>query len=246
MQQLGFTRTSVKPDHALLTPDSFIRAAFPGDENATRVVHMSPLIGAAFSMYTVEASKNAKIAPALEGNSCFIFVLEGELELRLGKKTQALTANHYAFIPADARYSLTSKQGGRAIVFEKPYQQLEGVDAPQAFVANASKVMKNALNNDPALQVQVLLPAEIGFDFAVNIMNFEPGAHLHLVETHVMEHGLLMLGGGGIYRLGDAFYPVTAGDVIYMAPYCPQWFGALGKTSSSYLLYKDWNRHPLE
>jgi len=39
---------------------------------------------------------------------------------------------------------------------------------------------------------------------------------------------------------------VTQGDVIYMAPYCPQWFGALGKTPSSYLLYKDWNRHPLE
>jgi (S)-ureidoglycine aminohydrolase len=246
MQQLGFTRTSVKPDHALLTPDSFIRAAFPGDENATRVVHINPPIGAAFAMYTVEAAKNAKIAPALEGNSCFLFVVEGQLELTLGKKTHSLTGNHYAFIPADARYSLTSKKGGRATVFEKPYHQLEGVGAPKAFVADASRVVKNALNDDPALQVQVLLPAQIGFDFAVNIMNFEPGAHLHLVETHVMEHGLLMLSGGGIYRLGDAFYPVTAGDVIYMAPYCPQWFGALGKTSSSYLLYKDWNRHPLE
>jgi (S)-ureidoglycine aminohydrolase len=67
-----------------------------------------------------------------------------------------------------------------------------------------------------------------------------------LVEIHVMEHGLLMLNGEGTYKLGDHFYPVTAGDVIYMAPYCPQWFGALGVTPSSYLLYKDVNRHPLE
>ena len=44
-----------------------------------------------------------------------------------------------------------------------------------------------------------------------------------------MEHGLLMLEGGGIYRLGDHWYPVTAGDFIWMAPFCPQWFGALGK-----------------
>jgi (S)-ureidoglycine aminohydrolase len=29
-----------------------------------------------------------------------------------------------------------------------------------------------------------------------------------------------------------------------MAPYCPQWFGALGKTPAKYLIYKDWNRHP--
>jgi (S)-ureidoglycine aminohydrolase len=61
-----------------------------------------------------------------------------------------------------------------------------------------------------------------------------------------MEHGLLMLEGGGIYRLGDSWYPVTAGDFIWMAPYCPQWFGALGKTPAKYLIYKDWFRHPLQ
>jgi (S)-ureidoglycine aminohydrolase len=29
-----------------------------------------------------------------------------------------------------------------------------------------------------------------------------------------------------------------------MAPYCPQWFGALGKVPAKYLIYKDWDRHP--
>ena len=61
-------------------------------------------------------------------------------------------------------------------------------------------------------------------------MTYDPGAALSMVEIHVMEHGLLMLEGGGIYRLGDSWYPVEAGDFIWMAPYCPQWFGALGKT----------------
>ena len=64
-------------------------------------------------------------------------------------------------------------------------------------------------------------------------------------EIHYMEHGLLMLEGGGIYRLGEHWYPVTAGDFIWMAPYCPQWFGALGKTPAKYLIYKDWNRYPV-
>ena len=53
---------------------------------------------------------------------------------------------------------------------------------------------------------------------------------------------LAILAGGGIYRLGDGWYAVTAGDFIWMAPYCPQWFGALGKTPAKYLIYKDWNR----
>ena len=53
---------------------------------------------------------------------------------------------------------------------------------------------------------------------------------------------LLMLAGQGIYRLEDSWYPVTAGDAIWMAPYCPQWFVAMGKQPASYLYYKDVNR----
>jgi (S)-ureidoglycine aminohydrolase len=90
--------------------------------------------------------------------------------------------------------------------------------------------------------VRALIPENPAFDFAVNTMTFQPGAALSMVEVHVMEHGLLMLEGGGIYRLGEKWYPVTAGDFIWMAPYCPQWFGALGKTPARYLIYKDWNR----
>ena len=102
-----------------------------------------------------------------------------------------------------------------------------------------------ALMGDEDLQVRALLPDHPSFDFAVNTMTYQPGAALSMVEVHVMEHGLLMLEGGGIYRLGDAWYPVTAGDFIWMAPFCPQWFGALGKRPAKYLIYKDWNRHPI-
>ena len=86
---------------------------------------------------------------------------------------------------------------------------------------------------------------ELSFDFAVNTMTYQPGAALSMVEMHVMEHGLIMLEGGGIYRLGDSWYPVTAGDFIWMGAWCPQWFGAIGKVPAKYLIYKDWNRHPL-
>jgi (S)-ureidoglycine aminohydrolase len=60
-----------------------------------------------------------------------------------------------------------------------------------------------------------------------------------------MEHGCLMLEGGGIYRLSDHWYPTTAGDFIWMAPFCPQWFGCIGTRPAKYLIYKDFNRHAL-
>ena len=87
-----------------------------------------------------------------------------------------------------------------------------------------------------------LPPDTLAFDMAVNIFVYQPGTVLPFIETHVMEHGLLMLTRMGIYRLDADWYPVQADDVIWMAPYCPQWFGALGKTPAKYLIYKDWNR----
>jgi (S)-ureidoglycine aminohydrolase len=89
-----------------------------------------------------------------------------------------------------------------------------------------------------------LLPLDERYDMAVNIFTYQPGATLPFVETHIMEHGLLMLSGQGIYRLEGNHYPVTAGDVIWMAPYCPQWFVAMGDEPASYLYYKDVNRLP--
>ena len=71
---------------------------------------------------------------------------------------------------------------------------------------------------DASLRVRSLLPDTDAYDFAVNTMTYDPGAGLSMVEIHVMEHGLLMLEGGGIYRLGDSWYPVEAGDFIWMAP----------------------------
>ena len=75
--------------------------------------------------------------------------------------------------------------------------------------------------------------------------NVYPGATLPFVETHIMEHGLIMLSGQGVYRLEDSWYPVRAGDAIWMAPYCAQWFVAMGKVPARYLYYKDVNRAAL-
>ena len=76
-------------------------------------------------------------------------------------------------------------------------------------VGNESDVAPVALMGDPDLEVRSLLPDSPAFDFAVNTMTYQPGAALSMVEIHVMEHGLLMLEGGGIYRLGDA---LVSGD----------------------------------
>jgi (S)-ureidoglycine aminohydrolase len=207
-------------------------------KNSAAIVHTAPALGARFTQFTAEFEAGGVIGPTSAQR--FIYVLEGEMEVNGAR----LTNGDYAYFPPAHAASISTKKPARAAIIEKQYEVLAGIPAPSFFTGHESEVSATALMGDAALQVRWLLPDDPSFDFAVNTMIYLPGATLPMVEIHVMEHGLLMLEGGGIYRLGDQWYPVTAGDFIWMAPFCPQWFGALGKTPAKYLIYKDWNRAP--
>ncbi len=243
MHHLGLTRSSLKPDHLLHTPNTFVRIPLPGAEGVDHVVHAGPRIGAAFSQITAEFSDGGALGPAPAQR--FIFVLEGELHIEADKQSHALRPGAFAYIPFGLSHTVRAPGKARAAIIEKPYLPIDGVPAPAMVVGDESAVPDVPLMGDPSLRVRSLMPDNPAFDFAVNTMTYDPGAALAMVEVHVMEHGLLMLEGGGIYRLGDSWYPVQAGDFIWMAPFCPQWFGALGKVPAKYLIYKDWRRHPL-
>ena len=243
MKNLGRTRSSQQPNHLLLTANTFVRTVLPGMKGCSAIVHVGPALGAKFTEYTAEFEDGGELGgtPAQR----FIFVIDGGLQLEVNGKCSELRARAYAFLPEGLQHRLKATQSSRVAVIEKFYQPVSAIEPPRLIVSNEDAVASHPLEDDPSLQVKCLLPEEMCFDFAVNTMVYQPGASLSMVEMHVMEHGLIMLEGGGIYRLGDSWYPVTAGDFIWMAPWCPQWFGALGKQPAKYLIYKDWNRHPL-
>jgi len=243
LHHLGQTRSAHERNHLLLTPDTFIRTTLPGMSKALAVVHVSPALGAAFTQYTAECEPGGQLGPTSAQR--FLYVLEGLIELEASGKQQAVAPRGFAYIPEGLSHQVAAKAGSRVAVIEKSYRRLDSAAAPQLIVSSEDAVAPAALNDDPDLQVRCLLPDHPSYDFAVNIMSYQPGAALRMVEMHIMEHGLLMLEGGGIYRLGDSWYPTTAGDFIWMGPWCPQWFGAIGRKPAKYLIYKDSNRHPL-
>jgi (S)-ureidoglycine aminohydrolase len=238
MHSLGQTRSVLRHDHLLHTPDAFVRAPLPGMRNATAVVHISRAGRAAFTQYTAELERGGKLAPAVDQR--FVYVLEGAVCV----EGRTLSAGDFAYVPAGTAAAVSAETPARAAVIEKPYQPLDGMPPPSPFCGCERRVEPTLLGDDPWLEVRALVPDDPAFDFRVNTMTYQPGAALPAVEAHVMEHGLLMLEGGGIYRLSDAWYAVETGDFIWMAPYCPQWFGAIGKKPAKYLIYKDWDRHP--
>jgi len=243
VHNLGRTRSSQRANHLLLTADTFVRTTLPGMKACSAIVHISPALGARFTEYTAEFEAGGELGstPAQR----VIFVIEGGVKLEVDGKSSKLDARGYALLPQGLHHRVVATTASRVAVIEKIYQALDSVASPQLIISNEDAVSSHPLGDDPSLQVKCLLPDEMSFDFAVNTMVYQPGASLSMVEMHVMEHGLIMLEGGGIYRLGDSWYPVTAGDFIWMGPWCPQWFGAIGKVPAKYLIYKDWNRHPL-
>jgi (S)-ureidoglycine aminohydrolase len=243
LHKLGQTRSSLKADHLLQTPDTFIRTPLPETNGVEFIVHSAPQLGAGFTQMTAEFTKDGSLAPSGPGIERFVYVLEGRIDFKGGGTSSALTPGNFAYLPPDTPHQFQAREASRAAVIEKRYEQRNV--KPDILVGDEAQVISEALGGDEGLQVRHLMPDGPAWDFAVNTMTYAPGATLSQVEIHVMEHGLLMLEGGGIYRLGDHWYPVAAGDFIWMAPYCPQWFGALGKTQAKYLIYKDWYRHPL-
>ena len=243
MQHLGATRSSFKSDHLLHTPDTFVRSPLPGATGVNFILHAAPQMGARFTQMTAEFAAEGTLGPAPAQR--FIYVLEGELYLTAEGKTHFLTAGSFAYVPKGMHHTVKAGSISRAAIIEKPYEPIEAAAAPELVIGHEPEVTPVALMGDEALRVRCLMPDGPSYDFAVNTMTYDPGAALSMVEVHVMEHGLLMLEGGGIYRLGDSWYPVEAGDFIWMGAYCPQWFGALGKKPAKYLIYKDWRRHPL-
>jgi (S)-ureidoglycine aminohydrolase len=243
VHNLGRTRSSQQLNHLLLTPDTFVRTILPGMKKCSAIVHVSPVLGAKFTQYTAEFEGSGELGPALAQR--FIFVIEGSVKVEAEGKSKKLSPNGYAYVPERLQHRVVGVKGSRLAVIEKSFQPLDSAKPPQLIISSEDAVSSHPLDDDPSLQVKCLLPDDISFDFAVNTMVYQPGAALSMVEMHVMEHGLIMLEGGGIYRLGDSWYPVRAGDFIWMGPWCPQWFGAIGKVPAKYLIYKDWNRHPL-
>lgn len=246
MDPFGSTRSRVRDDHALICPDSFVPASLPGWLGAKCVVLVSPSLGARFVQYLALMDANGFAKVAAPGVEQVVYVLDGGVTLAIedGEK-HLLGPGAYAYLAANDAGSLRASGPCRLCVFEKFYEPVPEFNPPATFVRHEREITGAPFLGDPDARLQVLLPDVPAFDMAVNIFTYRPGATLPMVEVHVMEHGLLMLEGQGVYRLADSWYPVREGDAIWMAPYCPQWFVAMGKGPARYLYYKDVNRYPM-
>jgi (S)-ureidoglycine aminohydrolase len=236
------SRAVVERNYAILPPEGIPESVLP-EWNATAArILAAPAMGAAFAQYQLDLAKGGGTKQALaDGIEGFAFVLEGRARLELAGRAHDLAQGGYAYLSPGSSFALGAATGARLLWLKKRYQPVAG-HAPREVVGNEREIAGEPFMDIQELLLKKLLPDAIDFDMAMNIFTFPPGYSLPIIETHVMEHGLLFLAGQGIYYLGNTWREVKAGDFIWMGPYCPQGFFATGSEPARYIYYKNVNR----
>jgi len=241
----GHTRSVVRSHYALLEPSGFVASPLPEWQNVRAYVVISPAMGARFAQTHLYFDGSGGGSGLTEDEEFCAYVLAGSGSASVDEQKAKLRAGSFVHVAPATHWKIRMNPRSEVVLFSKHYEALGGIAPPGSRIGHESEVEAQPFLGDPNARLQVLLPDMPEFDMAVNIFTFDPGATLPMVETHIMEHGLLMLKGQGVYRLDQDYHPVKAGDVIWMASYCPQWFVAMGKTPASYIYYKDVNRDPM-
>jgi (S)-ureidoglycine aminohydrolase len=225
-----------------------VRSNLPGWENTRAWVLSAPSMGhaAAFVQYLIYIDRDGGCArPEDEaGVESFLFVLDGELRLTMAGKENVLVRGGFAFIPAGTDWSVKNKSGDTVkFLWLRKLFEPSGDLKPAAIVGNENDIPVNyGIHTRQKWTTHLIPTKDMAYDMHMNIVSFGAGLNISFIEAHVMEHGLYMLEGHGLYLLNDRWHEVEAGDFIWMRSFCPQTFQASGETPSRYLLYKNMNR----
>jgi (S)-ureidoglycine aminohydrolase len=241
--QLLGSRTRVTPRYAVLPREGIPFSRLPEWPLAQVRVLAGPALGAGFAEYLLDLPAGGAGGHAADGRiEFFFYVLSGRLALRIDGRDHALASGGYAFLPSRSSFRAEAAEPTSFLLLRKRWEEASGVSPCAVVVGNQADVHSAVYCGDPGARLQELLPDDLSFDMAMNIFTFDTGHSLPVTETHVMEHGLYMLQGKGVYYLGDSWMEVEATDFIWMGPFCPQSYYATGPLASRYIYYKNVNR----
>ena len=238
--QLVHSRARVRQRYALFPLEGYPPSRLPSWPDAEVRVLASPALGAQFVQYLIDlpAGKAGDFAGD-HSIETFYFVLSGR---GMFGHERAVEAGSFGLLQPGQQMSARAVDAMRLIVLRKRFQRVQAIEIFKPLLGHQSDVKAEIWSSNPHTRLQTLIPDDLQYDLAMNIFTFNPGHGLPYVETHVMEHGLLMLEGKGLYFLDGEWMEVEKDDFIWMGPYCPQSFYATGPTPAKYIYYKNVNR----
>ncbi|MCL1847372.1 MAG: (S)-ureidoglycine aminohydrolase [Coriobacteriia bacterium] len=242
------SRAVIKKDnYAVIPPDGLVRNQIPGFEGCEITILASPKLGASFVDYLVTLLPGGRNRAGFGGDGIetFAYVLSGAVWAGDGEQESLLEAGGFIYVPAHRSLFLENRIEGASELFlyKRRYQALAGYEATTV-IGNANQIASIDYEGMSDVHFTTLLPTDnLAFDMNFHLLSFEPGASHGYIETHVQEHGALILEGEGLYNLDNDWIPVKQGDYLFMAAYCLQAGYGVGRQGAfTYLYSKDCNR----
>ena len=224
----------------------------PGWQDTRAWIIARPLSGFAetFAQYVMEVSPGGgSTSPEPDPQAqAALFVTCGTPILRIDGTDHPLTPGSYAWLPPGADWALQNAGPGPARFhwIRKRWEPAPGLTPAAPVIAHDRDIAPTPMPDTGGAwaTTRFVDPADLRHDMHMTIVTLQPGGVIPFEETHVMEHGLYILQGKGVYRLNRDWVEVEAGDFMWLRAFCPQACYAGGPEPFRYLLYKDVNRHP--
>jgi (S)-ureidoglycine aminohydrolase len=238
----GHNRAVVTSQYAIMQTAGTLASQLPGISNTTIRIQTAPAMGAQFVQILLEMEPGGGTTRDRdEALQHFFFVVDGAVTVAIDGESHQLGTHGYAYVPVGHRCAFTADTQSRMIWIRKPYEQIDAT-VPDPIVSSRNSVERSRPRTEGRYWQYLLPTDDLAFDMNVNILGFQPGNYFPYVETHIMEHGVFMLEGQGLYLLANDWHEAVVDDFIWMAPYCPQQFYCTGWAEAAYLLYKNVNR----
>ena len=239
-EQLVSSRARARQRYALFPLEGYPPSRLPSWPDSEVRILAAPVIGANFVEYLIDLPQNKRGEFAGDASlETFYYVLAGA---GVFGKDRELRAGSFGLLQPGQTCAFRATEAMRIIILRKTFERVQSIEMFQSRHGHESDVKAETWSNNPHSRLQMLIPDDLQFDMHMNIFTFDPGHGLPYVETHVMEHGLLVLQGKGMYYLDGEWLEVEQDDFIWMGPYCPQSYYATGPTPTKYLYYKNVNR----
>ena len=243
------SRAVIKPGiYTLIPPEGRVINSIPGFSGCRLTIIASPKHGASFVQYVGVVEPGGKtMTPFVDdpGVESFLFIMDGdgELQVSISDQTEKLKAGGYAFAPPEEGITFDNSSSApvRILLYKQRFVPLGDLN-PWIIFGDINKIDENIYDGMENVFLRDLLPNDLAFDMNMHTLKFMPDGCHPFIETHVQEHGAYVLGGQGMYLLGEDWLQVKQEDFIWFGPFTQQGTYATGREPFWYIYSKDMNR----
>src|SRR5687768_353489 len=115
MEISALTRSVVRSNHAVISPDGYINSNVPGWTNVVVNVIINEQMGARLCQTLITFNKDGNVAGETESSEIFFYVIEGECSGRVGNDQRNLKSGEFVYVPSGNQYQFGEASEGTKI-----------------------------------------------------------------------------------------------------------------------------------